>query len=146
MKYRIALEIIYFLFILLFGYAAMIKLIDLDKFQSQIGQSTLLTHHARLLSVAVPVGELLIVLLLAIPRVRIVGLYLSLATMAMFTGYVFYILNFDPNIPCSCGGILDTMGWTEHLIFNVSFLLFAATGIFLETKINRTIGYERNTH
>lgn len=146
MKYRIALEIIYFLFILLFGYAAMIKLIDLDKFQSQIGQSTLLTHHARLLSVAVPVGELLIVLLLAIPRVRIVGLYLSLGTMAMFTGYVFYIVNFDPNIPCSCGGVLDTMGWTEHLIFNVSFLLFAVVGIFLETKINRTIGYESNTH
>lgn len=146
MKYRITLEIIYFLFILLFGYSAMIKLIDLEKFQSQIGQSTLLTHYARLLSVAVPVGELLIVLLLAIPPVRIVGLYLSLATMAMFTGYVFYILNFDPNIPCSCGGILDTMGWTEHLIFNVSFLLFAVAGIFLETKINRTIGYERNTY
>jgi uncharacterized membrane protein YphA (DoxX/SURF4 family) len=137
MRHRILLEIIYFLFILLFAYAALIKLLDVAKFQSQIGQSTILTHHARFLSIAVPVVELLIVVSLAIPRVRIVGLYLSMITMTVFSGYVFYILNFDPNIPCSCGGILDSMGWTEHLIFNVAFLALSVTGIVLESKINQ---------
>ena len=141
---RIYLEIIYFLFILLFGYAAMIKLADVDKFQSQIGQSTLLTHYARGLSLIVPISELLIVLMLMVPRFRIIGLYLSMAAMAAFTGYVFYILNFDPNIPCSCGGILDSMGWSEHLIFNASFLLLSLIGIFLETKTNSVISYEEN--
>lgn len=141
MRQKILLEIIYFLLILLFAYAALIKLLDVAKFQSQIGQSTILTHYAQFLSIAVPVVELLIVVSLAIPRVRIVGLYLSMITMTVFSGYVFYILNFDPNIPCSCGGILDSMGWSEHLIFNVAFLALSVIGIVLESKINHYKNY-----
>lgn len=54
--------------------------------------------------------------------------------MAMFTTYIFIILNFSTFVPCSCGGILEKMGWTEHLIFNISFLLLAVLGIFLSTE------------
>jgi hypothetical protein len=35
-----------------------------------------------------------------------------------FTTYIILILNFSSFIPCSCGGILEKLGWTEHLIFN----------------------------
>lgn len=66
---------------------------------------------------------------------------LSMITMTVFSGYVFYILNFDPNIPCSCGGILDSMGWTEHLIFNVAFLVLSVLGIALESKMNQNKNY-----
>ncbi|RAW01575.1 MauE/DoxX family redox-associated membrane protein [Pseudochryseolinea flava] len=133
MRQRLLVEVIYFLFQLLFAYAAIIKLMDLEKFQGQIGQSSLLTSYANFLSWSVPVIELCVVIVLSISKIRLIGMYGAVVIMATFTWYVFYILNFDPNIPCSCGGILDSMGWTEHLIFNASFLILAVVCVVLES-------------
>ncbi|MGC1244316.1 MAG: MauE/DoxX family redox-associated membrane protein [Chryseosolibacter sp.] len=54
--------------------------------------------------------------------------------MFAFTGYIAFILTFSPYVPCSCGGILSSMGWTEHLIFNVVFTALAVAGIFLHLR------------
>jgi hypothetical protein len=48
----------------------------------------------------------------------------------MFTTYIFLILNFSDYIPCSCGGVLEKMGWTEHIVFNLIFIVIAAIGVF----------------
>jgi hypothetical protein len=53
--------------------------------------------------------------------------------MTMFSGYIIAILNFSDYVPCSCGGILEKLGWTEHLAFNIAFMVLAVVGIFLET-------------
>src|SRR5690606_7657944 len=55
----------------------------------------------------------------------------------MFTAYIVIILNFTEFIPCSCGGVLEDLGWTEHLIFNIVFILLAAVGILLLQKQER---------
>ncbi|MCG8321914.1 MAG: hypothetical protein MI921_20625, partial [Cytophagales bacterium] len=128
---KVALEIICFLFILLFTYAAVTKLIDYQKFTVQIGQSPLLTDFAGVLAWAVPGVELLIAGMLAITRLRMVGLYAAFSLMVMFTAYIIAILQFSDSIPCSCGGVLEAMGWTEHLIFNIGFVLLGFTGIVL---------------
>ena len=134
----IALEIICFLFILLFTYAAVIKLIDVQKFTVQIGQSPLLTDFAGVVAWAVPITELLIAGMLAMTRFRLVGLYAGFSLMVMFTAYIVAILTIDENIPCSCGGVLESMGWTEHLIFNIGFVILGLSGILLHTKIHQS--------
>ena len=130
-KKAIAIEIICFLFILLFVYAAVTKLMDYQKFTVQIGQSPLLTDFAGILAWLVPGSELVFAGMLAIPRLRQIGLYASFSIMVMFTVYIIAILQFSENIPCSCGGVLEAMGWTEHLIFNIGFVILGLVGILL---------------
>lgn len=120
-----------YLYVLLFVYAAVSKLLDYENFQVQLGQSPLLSAFAGYVAWLVPAVELLISLLLVIPRFRKIGLLASYILMIMFTAYIYIILNYSSFIPCSCGGVLEKMSWNEHLIFNVVFVLFAGLGYFL---------------
>ncbi len=128
------IEIITVLFILLFVYAAVSKLLDYEKFRVQLGQSPLLTAFAGWVAWIIPAAEILVSLLLATRRWRLVGLYAAFSLMVMFTAYIIVILNFADYVPCSCGGILQNMGWDTHLIFNSVFVLFALTGIILHSR------------
>jgi uncharacterized membrane protein YphA (DoxX/SURF4 family) len=128
---KLAAETIAFLFILLFIYAALAKLIDYEKFRAQLGQSPLLTAFAGWVAWGVPGIEIVIAVMLAIPRLRLVAFYAAFSLMVMFTAYIVVILNFSDYVPCSCGGVLQDMSWTQHLIFNIFFVLLAVTGILL---------------
>ncbi|MCX8525900.1 tellurium resistance protein TerC [Chryseobacterium formosus] len=124
---------VYF-FILLFCYAAVSKASDFENFQIQIGQSPLLSAYADSISYVVIFTELLIVLLLIFPRTQIAGLYSSTALMSAFTLYIYLILNYSDFVPCSCGGLLEKLGWTEHLIFNIFCVLFGIAAVFISEK------------
>ena len=108
---------IYF-FIILFVYAAVSKLTDFEDFQVQVAQSRLLSAFATPIAYGVVLGELIIALMLCFTKSRLLGLYLFLGFMTAFTVYIFLILNYSPFVPCSCGGVLEKMGWWEHLWFN----------------------------
>lgn len=128
---RIALEVICLLYILLFVYAATSKLSDYHDFLIQIGKSPILTAFAELAAIGVITLEALIALLLFFPKYRFVGLFLSLSLMTMFSAYITILLLWSPYVPCSCGGILSVLGWTEHLIFNLFFVVLAIAGLLL---------------
>ena len=134
MKRQVIVEIISFLFIILFVYAALNKLLDVEKFRVQIGQSPLLTSIAPLVAWFIPIVEIAVALMLAFPKSRLLGLYASFSLMLMFTIYIVAILNFSDHIPCSCGGVLEKMGWREHLIFNIGFVLLGLLGILMLSK------------
>lgn len=123
-----------YLYILLFVYAAVSKLLDFENFQAQIGQSPLLSIFAAYASTGVLLLEFLIAIMLAVPRLRIAGLYMAFTLMVMFTAYIYLILNYSSFVPCSCGGILEKLGWKEHLIFNILFTVLAATAILLSNE------------
>jgi len=127
-------ETIALLYILLFVYAAVSKLLDFKNFQVQLGQSPLLSPFANYIAWIVPVCELLIAFLIMIRKTRLIGLFSAYLLMVMFTAYIFVILNYTAFIPCSCGGILEKLGWTEHLIFNFIFILLAVTSLFYLSK------------
>lgn len=129
---NIIIETTSYLYILLFIYAAMSKLLDFESFEIQLGQSPLLGAFASPLALAVPLLEIGIAILLMIRRFQFVGLLSSLALMTMFTVYIIIILNWSYFIPCSCGGILEKMGWGEHLIFNVFFIVLALIALALQ--------------
>lgn len=142
MRKQIVIEIISFLFIVLFIYAALNKLMDYQKFVVQIGQSPLLTGLGPYIAWMVILIELFIPLLLMFSSTRLTGFYASFSLMVMFTAYIGAILSFSNYVPCSCGGILEKLGWTEHLIFNSAFVVLGMTGVILETKMRETISPE----
>ncbi len=107
---------------------------DFENFQVQIGQSPLLSAYAGFVSYAVIITELLIVLMLIFPKTFLLGLYSSTALMTAFTVYINLILNYSDFVPCSCGGILQKMGWTEHLIFNITAVVLGTISVYLYTK------------
>ena len=132
-------KVVSYFFILLFCYAAISKTLDFENFQVQIGQSPLLSAYAGFVSYAVIILELVIVLLLIFQRTNLLGLYASTALMSAFTIYIFLILNYSEFVPCSCGGILEKMGWTEHLIFNISCVLLGVVSVWiLVTETNHS--------
>ena len=115
--------------ILLFVYAAVSKLFDFENFQTQIGQSPLLSAIAIPISYAVIILELVIALLLCMSRFRLLALYAFFTLMIMFTVYIAIILSYASYVPCSCGGILEKMGWADHLYFNITFVVMAIYAI-----------------
>ncbi|MGS2739639.1 MauE/DoxX family redox-associated membrane protein [Sinomicrobium sp. M5D2P17] len=128
------IEIICYLFVILFVYASVSKFVDHETFKAQLGQSPMLTAFAAWIAWIVPISELLISILLTIPRFRLIALYASYTLMVLFTTYIITVLNFSYHVPCSCGGVLEKMGWTEHIFFNMAFIILAVIGIILLTR------------
>ncbi|MFC6095462.1 DoxX family protein [Flavobacterium qiangtangense] len=119
-------------YMLLFVYAAVSKLADYQVFLRQLGMSPVLTSHASWLAWVVPAAEILLSLLLAFRRTRTAGLFGCLCLMASFTMYIYLILNHASHVPCSCGGILEKMGWIEHFYFNLAFMILALLALILD--------------
>ncbi|MCK6617168.1 MAG: DoxX family membrane protein [Cyclobacteriaceae bacterium] len=136
MTRKIAVDIVVFSYILLFVYAALTKLLDYQKFVVQLGQSPILTNYAQVLAVVIPFIELGISLMLIFPKTRLKGLYAAFGLMVMFTTYIVLASRFSDYVPCSCGGVLEGMTWTQHLIFNTVFVLLALIGILLQPNIS----------
>lgn len=131
-----------YLFILLFIYAAVSKLTDFQNFKIQLAQSPLLTAFASFIAYAVIGMEVLIAVLLCFSITRKTGLYLFLGLMSAFSVYIYLILNHSPFVPCSCGGVLEKMGWDEHLAFNLLICMLAlACCLYADTgrSLNRRL-------
>lgn len=126
---KILIEIVSLLYVVLFIYAAVSKLIDFENFKVQLGQSPLLSAFAVPVAIGVPVLEILIAVMLLLPKLKLYGLLSGFSLMVMFTAYIYIILNFSQFIPCSCGGVLEKMTWNQHLIFNIAFVLLAGLSI-----------------
>ena len=128
----ISKQVVIYFFIILFVYAAVSKLTDFENFQVQIAQSPLLSAFATPIAYGVVLGELAIALMLCFTKSRTLGLYLFLGFMTAFTVYIFLILNYSPFVPCSCGGVLEKMGWWEHLWFNGVVCILTVTVIITD--------------
>lgn len=131
MKKKVSIEIISTLLAILFIYAAVSKLTAYDTFRVSLGQSPFITSFAGIIAWALPVIEISISFALAFPGVRFYGLYASLFLLSTFTAYLVAMLNFSYYIPCSCGGILASLSWKQHIVFNSVFILLCVTGIHL---------------
>jgi len=137
---KIILDGIVFLFMLLFIYAAAYKLLDFKNFTHYIDvYSPFGRYVSSIIALAIPLTELCIAGLLFTSRFRLVGLYASAALMLGFTSYIGYYAIFSiTQRPCACGGILNNMEWTEHLIFNIAFTLLGIIGIFFHAHQSRS--------
>lgn len=120
--------------IFLFVYAGISKLLQLNKFAEQLQNSPVTTTTPFLFAVAIPLTEIGIAVLLCFERWRQYALYGFIALMSVFTVYIAGMLLFAIKLPCSCGGVISTMSWKTHLIFNCLFIAAAV----LAVKWNRS--------
>jgi putative oxidoreductase len=118
--------------ILLFLYTAVAKLVDMAEFKRQLAGQELPRWSKSTLLWLIPGSEILVSLLLSLSSTRLLGFYGSALLMALFTGYMgMVVFGFFDRVPCSCGGVLRSMSFEVHLLFNVFFLVLSLVGIYL---------------
>lgn len=137
------IEIISALFIFLFVYTGISKLSEHSNFRSVISHSPLIRSQANFYSWFLPIAELVVALLLLIPVTRKWGLWISLVLMCLFTGYIAYMILSSSQLPCSCGGVLKQMSWSQHLAFNGLFTIMAGLGLWFYQTNKRFIAINR---
>lgn len=128
-------ELICALLIILFIYTGINKIMDVDKFKYEMGRSPFIQNMSGLIAYTLPAGEILLALGLIMKRTRLLALYLSFILMALFTGYIWLMLNYAYDLPCSCGGIISSLSWHQHLVFNACFTGMAMIGVVLQSAI-----------
>lgn len=134
MKRTVIIEIIATLLMILFLYTAISKLLDYRITSIILSDTPFISPLGPVLAWAVPVIELATVVLLFIPALRMKGLYASLILMLAFTMYVVLLVSFSKTLPCSCGGVLETLSWKQHIVFNLVFTGLSFVGIRLQKK------------
>jgi hypothetical protein len=83
----------------------------------------------------VPAIELSTAALLLFRQTIRTGLYVSLYLLCTFTFYIGFIMTgLFGRIPCSCGGVLQEMSWTQHLFFNLFFMALTLVAIIYSSK------------
>jgi hypothetical protein len=138
-KRTLILDIISTLLVILFIYTAVSKLINLTEFREQMQNQEIPKWLARVLVIALPPVEVLTALLLVFSRTRMAGLWVSAVLLFLFTGYIgLVVLGSYGRTPCSCGGVLRSMGWNTHLVFNLFFLLSTCYAISLMYRERRS--------
>jgi hypothetical protein len=131
-------DIISGILLLLFLYTSLSKLADYQTFKNVLSASPLLKPVAGVVVWLLPVTEIMIVVLLFIPVMRLKGLYASFILISLFTLYLIYMIAFTPNLPCNCGGVLKLLSWPQHVFFNLFFILLSLIGILLYKRTKNT--------
>lgn len=134
MRKEVFIDAISYVFILLFLYTGIMKLIDYNVFHFDWINAPILKTLDPIIAFAVPITELIIAACLFIPKTRKLGLYSSLIIMTLFTIYVGGILSFAKHKPCTCGGILRELSWRQHLVVNIILTGLALTAIILSKQ------------
>jgi hypothetical protein len=125
--------------IFLYVYTAISKLLDTVAFKTVLAKSSLLNPFDDFLVWFIPVTEILISIMLFFPVLRKHGFILSTALMSAFSLYIGYMLLFIPHLPCSCGGVIQQLTWSQHLIFNLVFCFLSFYGWIVLNKTHSKI-------
>lgn len=102
-----------------FLYSAITKFIDIDVFVNNIEKSLFLNYLSpNYLAVFIVFFEFSIAVLFFFEKTIRVALFLSFFLLIIFTGYIILMFMYSPFMPCSCGGIIDSLTWEQHIVFN----------------------------
>lgn len=123
---------------LLWIYAALSKLTNLQQTIVQMQKQLLPEWSRSFLAIALPVVELCIAIFLNIKSTKGIGLRGSFILLATFSIYIIYVLvQKKDNIPCSCGGLISRLHWKPHLYLNLLFIGLCIKGITLNNSKHR---------
>ena len=134
-KEQINAIIVYF-FILLFTYAGLRKLIDLEMFVKEIWGFALFgsMRMVRMGFVLLSCAELIVALMLTIPRTRQLGIYGAFVLMVTINILFFIMQQYAKVIPLYFGGIIPAISFIAHFIFNMAVLFVALIGVLLSVN------------
>ncbi|MFC0774073.1 MauE/DoxX family redox-associated membrane protein [Terrimonas alba] len=133
-KRTFAIDIISAALLLLFLYTAISKLADQANFKDVLSHSPLIKFFAGVTAWGLPAIEILVALLLFLPATRKKGLYAALVLLVLLTLYLICMIIFAPSLPCNCGGVIQRLSWTQHIFFNLFFILLSVAGINLSRR------------
>jgi len=132
-------DLIRFGLIFLFGFTAIDKIINWYVTVQQMSQQFLPEFIKPFLPILIPGLELSLVIFLIFEQTKKMALLASFTLMACFTTYVAFVIIKDAdNTPCSCGGILSTLNWQDHLWLNAIITLLTIISLitYQGPKIN----------
>lgn len=124
--------------ILFWVYVGMDKIWQLSAFRIALEQQPIISYLAPILFWLLPLMEIGVGILLAMPaaRLRAWGWRASTLLIIIFTIYIgLGVLNFYAQKPCVCTSFLSRISWTAHLLINIVILGLSITGWVLHHKV-----------
>ncbi len=129
------------LLLLMWVYTVLSKLLNPTETKAQMTNQLFPLWMANSLFYIIPILEGSIILLLLFKSTRIAGYWGSALLLLVFTAYISLVkLSYFGRIPCSCGGIISGLSWTQHLLFNILFLTLSLLGLSFTIKERRING------
>jgi hypothetical protein len=111
----------------LFLYSAINKTMGFANFVNELDKSIFFGNlNTTAIGYSIVAMEYLIPVLLFFVSTSKLGYVLSFFLLTSFTVYIMLIFKFSPYLPCSCGGLIAALSWSQHLVFNVVFMAFSA--------------------
>ena len=124
--------------ILFWVYVWMDKLWQLGAFKIALEQQPLISYLAPVIYWLLPLIEIGVGVLLAIPSARLSALGWKVAAILILVFSIYIglgVLNVYDKKPCMCTSFLSNISWTAHLIFNLIILGLSLTGWRLHHKV-----------
>ena len=135
MPLKKSLVFILLLLTILYLHTAVSKILSFQDFTFDMNNQPFPDSWTPFLIYALPATEIAIVIAFFFGRTRLLGLYLSLLLMSLFTVYTaLVLLHVFKYVPCSCGGIIRQLTWPQHLILNVSCLMLNIKAIQIQNN------------
>lgn len=135
-NFRRLINILHFAVFILFLYSAITKSLDFDLFVNTLDKSPFfLNINTKAIAIAVIVLEIIIPIFLFFELTSKIGYFLSFFSLFLFTGYILMMMKFSPYLPCSCGGLIELLSWTQHIYINIVFMIISALLFFKSSKI-----------
>lgn len=133
------------IFILLFAYSGAVKFASFAVFKIQLHRQPFPDIVSNILVWALPIIEILVALLIALPQTWKKGLQAAFGLMVAFTIYTGLAASgIFRYVPCACGGFIQGFTWWQHLLFNTVLAAILAIGLI---NLNREYKneYEQKT-
>ncbi|WP_158656106.1 MauE/DoxX family redox-associated membrane protein [Sphingobacterium sp. HMA12] len=124
--------------ILFWIYVGMDKIWQLSAFRIALEQQPVISDLAPILFWSLPLMEIGVGILLAMPlaRLRAWGWRASTLLIIVFTIYIgLGVFNVYAQKPCMCTSFLSRISWTAHLLINIVILGLSIAGLLLPPKV-----------
>ncbi len=137
--YRRLHDVIIYSYAFLYMYTGWAKFMNLSTFIRGNSKIPHLGQYAKLIGYGIPSLEIVLAILLVIPvyRIKRFALWTSTLLMAVFIIYLSLMVKFAENKLCDCGGVIESMGWEAHIVFN-SIWLIAGIFALVRTKVKHS--------
>lgn len=133
--YRRLPDVIIYGYAFMYMYTGWAKFMNLSTFIRGNSKIPHLGQYAKLIGYGIPSLEIVLAILLVIPvyRIKRFALWTSTLLMGVFTLYLSLMVGFIEKKLCHCGGVIESMGWKTHIVFNLIWLF---AGIFALVRTN----------
>lgn len=129
-KVAIGIEVSAWILAFVFAYTAIAKVYDWQATKLAMYNQVIPDWSKDLLLYSIPLIELFVAFMLLIPRRRNIGFLASLTLMLLFTGYVAWVwFGLAGRVPCSCGGVISSLTWGQHLLLNLGLTGLSVWGL-----------------